>query len=96
MAEAKSPVIEELQAFEMCIAKDQPEYLPLPSLVDQRDGRVMSRWELTDEERKQIAEGADVFVTIYALEGKITPMKVEIRRKDEPGRIVGADFGIPW
>jgi hypothetical protein len=37
------------------IAKDQPEYLPLPAHVDQTPQRcVTTCWELTDEELTQL------------------------------------------
>ena len=46
------------------IAKDQPEYLPLPSIVT--PGQiVITRWAPTDDERIAIARGADVFLTIF-------------------------------
>lgn len=45
-------------------AKDQPEYLPLP-VMRSVDGRVVSRWTLTDEEREAILAGADIFLTVH-------------------------------
>ena len=40
-------------------AKHQPEYIPLP-VCREDDGKVTSVWELTDDERKMIADGAKV------------------------------------
>lgn len=44
------------------LAKDQPQYRPLPLLRLLRDktGRVYSMWSLTDEERQQIAAGENI------------------------------------
>jgi len=54
------------------IAKDQPEYLPLPS-VRTPLAHVITRWELTPEERTAIANGADLFITLLS-NGTICPM----------------------
>lgn len=40
-------------------AENQPEYIPLP-VCKESDGKVTSVWELTDEERELIANGAKV------------------------------------
>lgn len=50
---------------ETIFAKDQPEYIPLPVLQDGK-GKRLSRFKFTDEERKLIAEGADLFVCIIS------------------------------
>jgi hypothetical protein len=54
-------------------AKDQPEYLPLPSLKH-ADGRVMTRWRFTAEERKRIGSGADVFLQVYTFNQALQPL----------------------
>ena len=46
------------------IAKDQPQYEPLPSLV-YPDGRVMTEWEPTEEERGRIAKGERVRLSVW-------------------------------
>ena len=39
------------------LAKNQPQYRPLPvHVVGDPSGTVISRWELTDEEKQQILE----------------------------------------
>lgn len=44
-------------------AKDQPQYRPLPVVrLTGRDGRLISRWTLTPEERARIAAGEDLYV----------------------------------
>lgn len=44
-----SPVIKKFKEYEKVLAKDQPEYLPLPVL--QIDNYTISRWKLTFWER---------------------------------------------
>lgn len=46
------------------IAKDQEEYIPLPSIVTP-DHKVITRWQLTPEERERLRAGDDLFLTIW-------------------------------
>lgn len=55
-----SPVIEGNKVFEVMYADHQEEYVTLPVLRTSMG--VMSRWRLTDEERKHIAEGGDLYI----------------------------------
>lgn len=58
---AISPVIPNAQFSETIIAKNQPEYNPIPSI--RLDGGVfLARYRLTDEERAQVAETGDIYV----------------------------------
>lgn len=92
----KSPVVEGLEQFETNIGgpqNDQPEYMPLPCF-QAADGRVMSRWELTDEERQQIATGADVFVTIWTTGGHYPPTSVQVAGRKQDPRVIRTDFKL--
>lgn len=62
---------------EVTYAKDQPEYLPLPSLKSE-DGRVVSRWTLTVEERAKIAAGADIFLTLHTFNNPLQPILLTV------------------
>jgi hypothetical protein len=53
------------------------EYRDLPS-VRTPNGYVITRWNLTDEERARVAAGDDVFVTLVSSNGKINPLFVTI------------------
>lgn len=69
------PVCEGLELYEKTLGgpeNNQPEYIPLPVLRSP-DGRVMSRWTLTDEERKAVAGGADVCLMLYGCHGQTPP-----------------------
>lgn len=54
------PVIEGVTEVHKVFAADSDKINPL-SVLKVEDG-VMSRWHLTDEERKHIAEGGDLFI----------------------------------
>ena len=47
------------------IAKDQPQYEPLPALVF-GDGKVCTEWALTEDERKRLIAGERVRLWIWA------------------------------
>jgi hypothetical protein len=73
------PVIDGLEDHEVVFAKDQPEYIPLRVLVMKRPGNpVLSRWTLTDEQRKTVAEGADVFLELMTFGQPLQPIRIAI------------------
>jgi hypothetical protein len=47
-------------------------YLPRPS-VRTPDHQVITRWVFTDEERRRVFEGEDLFITIFSA-GAISPL----------------------
>ena len=55
-----SPVIPGAQEIEVVYARNQPQYQPLP--VIRTKHVLMSRWQLTDEERQHLASGGDLFL----------------------------------
>ena len=74
-----SPVIEGYQSKEVVFAKEQPEYMPLPALVlEGEDKPIVSRWQLNDEERKQIAAGADILFTQMIFSDLYHPVRLEV------------------
>ena len=84
-----SPVIRGLEKHEVVFGSLQPQYIPLPALRSP-DGRVMSRWELTPEEREMIANGADVLVTIHTFNQPYPPTTLEVASVDSnPGLYAG-------
>jgi hypothetical protein len=58
------------------IAEHQEEYRDLPS-VRTPGGQVITRWALTDAERRAIVEGEDIYVTIFS-HGAINPLFVTV------------------
>src|SRR5271154_6677019 len=71
------PVIDGLEDFECVYAANQPEYLPLRTLVC-ADGRVVSRWALTPEQRKAVAEGADIFLELSTFFKPLQPIRMAV------------------
>lgn len=58
------------------IAEHQDEYRDLPS-IRTPDGQVITRWTLTNEERKAILKGEDIYVTLLS-HGAINPLFVTV------------------
>ena len=50
----------------LVVAEKQDEYQNLPSIVT-TDGRVITRWELTAEERSALIRGEDLYLTIFGV-----------------------------
>src|SRR5208282_4390319 len=74
------PVIDGLESREVMYAKDQPEYIPLRTLKDYGNPMVpvVSRWTLTPEQRKLVADGADIFLELSTFGAPLTPIRMGI------------------
>lgn len=60
-------------------AKDQPQYSPLPALIERSvDGRVITRWKPTEDERAKLAAGADLCLEIYTFGNKLQPLRLSV------------------
>lgn len=69
------PVIDGLEAKEVVYAKDQPEYIPLRTLVgNDKQRRVLSRWSPTAEQRLAIADGADIYLQLLTFGKPLQPI----------------------
>lgn len=56
-------------------AEHQEEYINLPSVITPK-GEVITRWTLTDDERRRIAAGEDVYLTVWTFGQKLQPVAV--------------------
>ncbi len=73
------PVIDGLESQEVVYAKDQPEYIPLRTLKhDNVMGCVVSRWSLTEEQRKAVAEGADIILEQSTIHRPLNPIRMGV------------------
>lgn len=54
------------------IAEHQDEFRDLPS-IRTPNGQVITRWTLSDDERKQILLGEDIYITLLS-HGSINPL----------------------
>jgi hypothetical protein len=66
-------------------AKDQPEYEPLPALIFS-DGKVLTEWQLTEEERARILAGENIRLWIWTCGQPLQPVALEITGKDDAHR----------
>jgi len=55
----------------------RPRYRPLPSLVN-GEGRVITEWTLTPDERQSLAEGANLRITVLTFGQPIQPLRPEV------------------
>lgn len=67
-----SPVFPTSGGCEIVANGPQDEYRPLP--IFRTEKSVISRWALTDEERKYIADGGDLYICMMHFGGKILPV----------------------
>jgi hypothetical protein len=62
---------------ETVIAKDQPEYLPLPSIISSRpDGVVTTRWRFTWKERFDVLFSGNLWLQQMTFHQKLQPVKM--------------------
>lgn len=80
-----SPVMPGMDVNEVVIAKDQPEYIPLPAVVlaKAHGTPVMTRWRLTDEERELIKFGHDVVLTQMTFGGPLQPVHLQVVHQED-------------
>lgn len=74
---AQGEVIDGLEKYERIYALDQMDkYLPLRTLPGEHGESAIYRCELTPEQRKMVAEGADVLVEILHFREPLPPSRV--------------------
>jgi hypothetical protein len=60
---------------EVTFAKDQPQYIPLPALL-QSDGLVTTRWSLTWRERIQVLFGGNLWLQVLTFNRPFQPVSL--------------------
>lgn len=70
--EAISPVLPASRECEVVYAKEQPQYTALPTFATEK--AVISRWRLSDAERRHIASGGDLFICMMNFGGPLLPI----------------------
>jgi len=64
-------------------AKDQPQYRPLPvAKLHGPEGRVISRWVLTPEERERLAKGEDLYIEQLTFGRALQPILPNVGLRD--------------
>ena len=73
-----SPVFVDACLPEVVFAKDQPEYIPLPAVrLIGDEGQIVTRWELSDDDRARIAAGASVYLSVRTFGRPLQPVLLE-------------------
>lgn len=70
--EAVSPVLPISEGVETIYATEQPEYTALPTFRTEK--ALISRWKLSEEERRHIAEGGDLFICVLHFGQPLQPI----------------------
>lgn len=81
-----SPIIRGFEGEEIIIAKDQPEYLPLPALP-LSDGSVVTRWKLSPVQRLIALVRGDIYLTVLTFHRALQPVMLDVC----PPQIIAAD-----
>ena len=76
-----SPVIPGHSIPEVVYAKDQPQYLPLPS-IREPDGCVTTRWKLTWKERLKILFHGCIYHVQLTFNSPIQPIRMGVDPPD--------------
>jgi hypothetical protein len=89
-----SPVVPALVGAEVVIAKDQPQYLPLPSLRTDC-GKVLVRLEFSAEDLARVLDGGSLYLCFLTFNQPMQPFMAEIAHHadDAPTEIL-ARFGL--
>lgn len=78
-----TPIVPGYSLPETVYAKDQSEYLPLPT-YKQEDGTVLSRWHCTWRERLRILLTGDVYLWQLTFNQPLQPVNVEAFAPEVP------------
>jgi len=73
---AQGQVVEGLEDHERIFALEQGQYKPLRTLAGERGLSSIYRLELSDSQRKMVADGADVLVEVLHFGGPMAPTRV--------------------
>ena len=68
-----SPVIPGINATEVTYANDQPQYRPLPA-IRCLDGKILTRWEFTEDEKRQILEQGYIYLAVHTFNDPLQPV----------------------
>ena len=85
------PVIAGLEGRERVFAKEQPEYIPLRTLVGvDSSGPVLSRWSPTAAQRAMIQQGKDIFLELLTFHTPLQPILMFVAGDEDAEEIKAA------
>lgn len=74
-----SPVMPGSASIEIVLGENQPEYIPLPAVyLDTPSRPMITRWQLTEEERQLIAMGADIVLQQLTFAQRFQPVNLQV------------------
>lgn len=71
-----SPVIPGSIYEEVVIAKNQPQYIPLPAIYDTTHGVVLTRWKASFVERLRVLLTGNVYLRVRTFNKPLQPLRV--------------------
>lgn len=74
-----SPVIPGENLDETVVAENQPEYENLPVVVC-GGGVILSRWELSEEEKRTVQETGSVWLFMHTFGKPVTPVSLQVEK----------------
>lgn len=85
-----------LEGREVVFAKDQPQYRPLAVLrSNDSEQRLLTRWTVTDDVRKLLAQGADIYVEVCSFGKPLQPLSVFVSAPLDPQNVIEQFLGSP-
>jgi len=77
-----SPVVPGFEHLEIVLAKNQPEFDPLPALPVDDAQKVITRWRFSWRERLQVLFRGDLYLWIWTFQRPVQPVALEVIRPD--------------
>lgn len=84
---ADRAVVDGLESMEVVYGAGQPDYAPLRALKAP-DGRIITRWTLSDRQREAVSRGADIFVSMLTFNEPLQPLQLLAATELDPASVV--------
>ncbi len=76
IAPAACAIFDDLEACEVTFARGSEVYAPLRTLTDHTT--VLTRWTPTEEQRRSIAAGQDLYLELLTFGGPLQPIRLTV------------------
>ena len=76
-----SPVIPNETHDEIIVAENQDEYQNLPC-IPLTGGVILTRWKLSDEEKKIVAETGDIYLYLWTFGKPVAPVLLQVEKPE--------------
>jgi hypothetical protein len=77
---AIQPVLPGSNMPEILLGERQDQYITLPAIrvTDDAESAVLTRWELSDDDKKVLANGGDVYLWVWTFGNPFQPVMLEV------------------